>query len=299
MAILPRTTLEQWAVLATVIDEGGFAAAAERLGRSQAAVSYAVKQLAGEVPVALTTTRGRRTVLTDAGTTLLRRARALLAEVEGIEALAASLAAGWESEIRIAVDIIFPPQILYAALAAFGPVCRATRIEVVESVLSGTAEALLRREVDLAIIGQPPPGFLGRRLLTVGFVAVAHPGHRLLALGRPVTIEDLRHERQIVVRDSGSRRRLDAGWLGADERWTVSHLKTSIEMLKHGLGFAWVPRAHVRAELAAGELVPLPLVEGGERSVDLALVHADRDAAGPATREFAAILERLCREAVP
>lgn len=297
MRAVPKTSLEQWAVLAAVVDEGGFAAAGEALHRSQSAVSYAVQQLQAELPVPLTEPRGRRTVLTEAGTTLLRRARAVLAEVDSLEALARNLAQGWEGEIRLAVDIIFPPALLYAALGAFGPVCRATRIEVVEAVLSGTTEALLKREVDLAIVGQLPAGFLGTRLMTVEFVPVAHRDHPLHALGRAVTLEDLKRERQIVVRDSGSRRRLDAGWLGAEQRWTVSHIKTSIEILKHGLGFAWIPREHIRAELEDGLLAPLALVEGAKRSVELHLVYADRDAAGPATRELARLIESLCARA--
>ena len=297
MAKAPKTSLDQWAVLAAVVDEGGFAAAGEALDRSQSAVSYAVQQLQAQLPVALTESRGRRTVLTEAGTTLLRRARAVLAELGSLEALAQSLAEGWEGELRIAVDLIFPPALLYEALGAFGPVCRATRVEVVESVLSGTTEALLRREVELAIVGQLPPGFLGTRLMAVEFVPVAHRDHALHALGRPVTLEDLKAERQIVVRDSGSKRRLDAGWLGAEQRWTVSHVKTSIEMLKHGLGFAWLPREHIRAELASGLLAPLPLADGGSRVVDLHLVYADRDAAGPAARGLARLLIAACARA--
>ncbi|HUO80224.1 MAG TPA: LysR family transcriptional regulator [Steroidobacteraceae bacterium] len=297
MAKAPKTSLDQWAVLAAVVDEGGFAAAGEALDRSQSAVSYAVQQLQAQLPVALTESRGRRTVLTEAGTTLLRRARAVLAELGSLEALAQSLAEGWEGELRIAVDLIFPPALLYEALGAFGPVCRATRVEVVESVLSGTTEALLRREVELAIVGQLPPGFLGTRLMAVEFVPVAHRDHALHALGRSVTLEDLKAERQIVVRDSGSKRRLDAGWLGAEQRWTVSHVKTSIEMLKHGLGFAWLPREHIRAELASGLLAPLPLADGGSRVVDLHLVYADRDAAGPAARGLARLLIAACARA--
>ena len=303
MTRLPATTLDQWAVLAAVVDEGGFAAAGETLERSQSAVSYAVQQLQQQLPLPLLDHKGRRAVLTDAGATLLRRARAVLADVASLEALAANLAQGWEAEIRIAVDIVFPPAVLLAALGQFGGVCRTTRLEVIESVLSGTTEALLRREVDLAVVGVVPPGFLGTRLVTVEFSAVAHPAHALHALGRPLTTQDLKQYRQLVVRDSGSKRRLDAGWLGAEERWTVSHLKTSIEMLTSGLGFAWVPRPHIEAELAAGTLLPLPLVEGATRRLDMHLVHTDRDSAGPATQELARLLagacDRLARPSTP
>jgi DNA-binding transcriptional LysR family regulator len=297
MPLPPRTTLEQWAVLATIVDAGGFAAAAEALAKSQSAISYAVRELKDALPVALLEPRGRRAVLTEAGATLLRRARAVLEDARSLEALASTLAAGWETQIRIAVDSIFPPALLYEALHAFGPVCRATRLEVVESVLSGTTEALLRRDVNLAIVSPVPPGFLGTRLMSIEFIAVAHPDHPLHALGRPLGPDDLKDHRQLVVRDSGAKRRLDAGWLDAEQRWTVSHLKTSIEMLKNGLGFAWIPREHIWNELAAGSLKPLPLAEGGTRSAELHLVHTDRDSGGPAARELARILVDTCASA--
>ena len=236
-------------------------------------------------------------MLTEHGTTLLRRARAVVGEMQSLEALAASLAAGWETELRLGVDIIFPPALLYEALSAFAPACRNTRIEIIESVLSGTTEGLLRREVDLAIVGLLPAGFLGTRLMPIEFIAVAAPGHPLITLGRPLGLSDLKGHRQIVVRDSGTKRRVDSGWLGAEERWTVSHLKTSIEMLKNGLGFAWVPREHIWSELAAGTLKPLPLTEGGTRVVELSLVYADRDSAGPATRALARQLADTCASA--
>jgi len=44
-AFMPKTSLEQWAVLAAVVDEGGYAQAAAALHRSQSAVSYAVSRL--------------------------------------------------------------------------------------------------------------------------------------------------------------------------------------------------------------------------------------------------------------
>jgi DNA-binding transcriptional LysR family regulator len=288
--VIPRTTVEQWAVLAAVIDEGGFAPAAEALGRSQSSVSYMVRQLQEHVPVALLETKGRRAVLTPAGETLLRRARAVLGDVASVESLAASLAQGWEPEVRVAVEQIFPTPLLLRALEAFAPVSRGSRVEIVESVLSGTVDALIRREVELAITGHVPTGFLGEPLMPIEFVAVAAPSHPLHALGRTITTEDLKAHRQVVVRDSGVRRRMDGGWLGSEQRWTVTNRWTQIEMLKAGLGFAWVPREHVWEELANDQLRPLPLVEGGVRRIEIQMIHADRDSAGPATREFARLL---------
>ena len=40
-----RVTLDQWLVLQAIIDEGGFAQAANALHRSQSSISYAARKL--------------------------------------------------------------------------------------------------------------------------------------------------------------------------------------------------------------------------------------------------------------
>jgi DNA-binding transcriptional LysR family regulator len=220
---------------------------------------------------------------------LYRRAKALLEEAGALEGAAASLAAGWESELRLAVEIIFPTWLLLQCFARFGEERPQTRIELYESVLSGTEEALLQRKVDLAICSQVPQGFAGDPLIGLRFVAMAHPEHPLHRLGRELTLQDLRKQRHLMIRDTGSQRR-SGSWLGAEQSWTVSHKATSIHAAGMGLGFAWFPDDMVRGELERGELKPLPLREGGERRADLYLVFADRDYAGPATLRLAEII---------
>jgi DNA-binding transcriptional LysR family regulator len=129
-----------------------------------------------------------------------------------------------------------------------------------------------------------PPGFVGEPLMQVEFCCVAHPDHSLHRLGRELTLDDLKQQRQIVTRDSGSQRRFSAPWLEAEQRWTVTNITTAIRALASGLGFAWVPKRRIEKELAQGELLPLPLREGGLRFAQLYLVYRDRDGAGPATR---------------
>src|SRR5690606_27535069 len=77
---IPRVTLEQWAVLQAVVEEGSFARAAEALNKSQSAVSYALKDMQQQLPVEVLTLKGRKAELTEAARLLLRRASALLEE---------------------------------------------------------------------------------------------------------------------------------------------------------------------------------------------------------------------------
>jgi DNA-binding transcriptional LysR family regulator len=295
MAPNPRISLEQWRSLLAVVDAGGYAQAAELLHKSQSAVTYAVQKIEALLGVKVFEVIGRKAHLTSTGEVLYRRAKALLEEAGALEVAADSLAAGWEPELRLAVEIIFPTWLLLQCFARFAEERPQTRIELYESVLSGTEEALLQRTVDLAICSQVPPGFVGDPLMRLRFIAVAHPEHPLHQLGRALTLQDLREYRHLVIRDTGSQRR-SGSWLGAEQSWTVSHKATSIHAASMGLGFAWFPEEWVRDELDRGALKPLPLREGGERWGNLYLVFADRDYAGPGALRLANIIREHVAE---
>jgi DNA-binding transcriptional LysR family regulator len=285
----PRISLEQWRALQAVVDAGGYARAAALLHKSQSAVTYAVKKMEVLLAVKLFKMIGRKAQLTATGEVLYRRAKALLEDAGALESAAGVLAAGWEAELRLAVEIIFPTWLLLECFARFAAERPQTRIELYETVLSGTEEALVQRRVDIAICSQVPAGFGGDPLMRVRFIPVAHPEHPLFALERELTLQDLRKHRHLVIRDTGSQRSRGS-WLRAEQSWTVSHKATSIHAVGLGLGFAWFPEEMVRRELQDGALKQLPLREGGERWGNLYLVHADRDYAGPGAVRLAQII---------
>jgi DNA-binding transcriptional LysR family regulator len=291
----PRISLEQWRALLTVVDAGGYAQAAAVLHKSQSAVSYAVQKIETLLGLKAFEVIGRKAQLTATGEVLYRRAKALLEEAQALEGAAGSLAAGWEAELRLAVEIIFPTWLLLQCFQRFGLERPQTRIELYESVLSGTDEALLQRKVDIAICSQIPAGFVGDSLMRLRFLAMAHPKHPLHQLGRELTLQDLRAHRHLIIRDTGSQRR-SGSWLGAEQSWTVSQKATSIRAACMGLGYAWYPEEMVRGELERGELKVLPLREGGERWGELYLVFADRDYAGPGALRLAKIIQQHVTE---
>jgi DNA-binding transcriptional LysR family regulator len=293
----PRISLEQWRALVAVVEAGGYAQAAERLHKTQSSVTYAVQKLEQLLDVKAFRVEGRKARLTPTGEVLYRRARALLEEAEALEVASRHLASGWEAELRLAVDIVFPTWLLLHCCARFAGERPETRLQLYETVLAGTDEALTERRVDLAIGGYIPPGFTGDPLMRLRFIAVAHPDHPLHGLQRPLTYQDLRKHRQLVIRDSGLQRTRESGsWLGAEQRWTVSHKATSIFAATLGLGFAWFPEDTIRGELDRGLLKPLPLREGGERFLQLYLMFADPDYAGPGARRLAELIRDGVRE---
>jgi DNA-binding transcriptional LysR family regulator len=292
----PRITLDQWQALMSVVDSGSYAKAAEKLHKSQSALTYAVQKLESLLGVKAFEIQGRKAVLTPTGQLLYRRARALLNDASGLEQAARMLSAGWEAEIYLAVDVVFPTWLLLQCLGRFHVESPHTRIEVIESVLGGTNEALLQGQADLAISGRIPHGFNGDPLMRLRFIPVARPDHVLHKLGRPLTTRDLRAHLHLVVRDSGSKRTSNALTVETSQRWTFSHMVTSIEAARLGYGFSWYPEEKIRDELAAGTLKQLPMRDGGERFVELYLIFAERDYAGPGTLRLAEIMRETAAQ---
>src|SRR3954470_12090800 len=104
----PRITLEQWQSLVAVVEAGSYARAAERLHKTQSTVTYAVQKIESLLDIKAFEIKGRKAVLTPTGQLLYRRARVLLEEAAGVETAARRVSAGWEPEIRLAMEHIFP-----------------------------------------------------------------------------------------------------------------------------------------------------------------------------------------------
>ena len=295
----PRISLEQWRCLAAVVEAGGYAQAADRLHKSQSSVTYAVQKLERMLKVHAFEIQGRKAVLTGVGQMLYRRARTLLDDAGELERAARKASAGWEAEIGLAVEVLFPTWMMFDCLSRFGTESPQTRIEWLETVIGGTAEALQSGVADLGVAVRVPPGLSGEPLMAVNFVPVAHPGHALHKLGREITMRDLRKHRHLVVRDSSAQRDKKSELLEVEQRWTVTNMSTSIGAVSRGHGFAWLPQDKIRTELEDGTLKILPVRGGRVRTVQLYLMFADRDAAGPGTLRLATIVreevERACR----
>lgn len=285
--------IAQWQAFIAVVENGGYANAAEALGKSQSAISYLIQQLENKLGLRVFKIQGRKAVPTKSGEILLQRARQLLAQALAIESAAKQLSAGREPLLRLAIDALFPEWLLLEILDIFSQQDHSTRIEVQETVLSGTDEALIKGAADLAITPRIPQGFSGDALMQIKFIAVAEKNHPLNNMGRKIDWNDLRQYRQLVIRDSGSAGH-SAGWLDANQRWTFSHPSTSIKAACAGLGFAWYPALKIQKELDLGILKPLPLNEGLYRYTSLYRVFARPEYPGIACQELADIFSHVC-----
>lgn len=288
-----KTTLEQWRMLSALITHGGFAQAAEAVYKSQSTVHHAVHKLEDMLGIKLIEVKGRKANLTTAGKVLLKRAHYLLEESAKLEAMATTLKNGLETHLRIAVDEAFSQEILYETLDYVSKKCPQLQVELHETVLSGSDELLLSDQVSISISPYRLKNSISHEILTMKFIAVAHPLHDLFSNNEGLSFELLKSHRQIVVRDSALVNSKSEGWLGSDQRWTVSNMKTSIDLVSNGLGYAWLPESQITSLIDAKKLKKLDLEIGSERSVQFYLNVLDWENLGIAASMFCQHIQDL------
>lgn len=289
MLYRPKSTLEQWRIFQAVVDYGGYAQAAEALNKSQSSLNHAVAKLQQMLGVQLLEVRGRKAFLTPEGEVMLRRSRQLSQQINELEALADKMECGWEPEITISVEIIYPKLDLYQVLAAFLPDSRGCRINIVDNVITGTEDAIRDHQADIVIAGHIPKGYLGEYLCSVELVPVCAAGHPLLAMEQ-VEPNELAQHLQVVIRDTSANPSETGGWLKAEQRWTVGNLHEAKDILLSGIGFCWLPAHVVEAEIAKGQLGLLNLKGASKKVINLNLVAPRPDSLGPASKALCNLL---------
>lgn len=250
-------TLDALRVVESIDRCGSFKAAAAELNRVTSALSYTVQKLEEDLGVTLFDRSGQRARLTPAGRLLVERGRELLAASHQLAEDARAVAQGWERQLTIAVDAVYPESRLLALVARFYalPMARqaGTAIRLSSEVLGGPWDALESGRADIAIAPQalaPGSAFRTRVIGTMPFVFVAAPAH-------PVFDDQaaLESHRAIVVADTSRERAPRSARLGKRQpTLTVSSMESKIAALEAGLGVGSMPLPRIEAQLARGSL---------------------------------------------
>jgi DNA-binding transcriptional LysR family regulator len=270
-----NTTLDQWEVLEAVVELGSFAAAAEKMNRSQSTISYAISRLQGHFNIPLLELKGRKAQLTESGKALLSDVEPLLSGFRALEQRAISLAAGGEIQLHLSVDSAFPDDRLFAVLSNFSRLFPHVYLKLHRGTLLSPAIEFASFSADICIAGTPTGEHLIKPILDIRMKAVARPDHRLAASKRQLTRIDLGQCLAVIIEgatDPARRRQPHA----ASQRYlTVASIESAIEAVRSGMCFGWLPAYRIQNDLESGELVELRLPMGGVRFARMFLVLRD------------------------
>jgi DNA-binding transcriptional LysR family regulator len=295
---LSRVSLKQWRLFHAVVDFDGFVGAANALHISQSSISHALAKLQDQLGVPLFALKGRKAQITEAGKILLESSRELVRHATDVEELAESLRLGWEPEVRVGIAPNFPSEQLIAAFRKLSSLPNKLRLNVDELGEEEIRQRLHEDAIDLAIGAEKVAGFVCEKLVEIEYVAVAHPGNPLFEEGRELDETDLYKQYQVVYAgvDEGFPGDSCSNAVHGPRRWKVNSLDSAVEALRHGLGYAWLPRYRVQQWLDAGCLRIVPLKHGSTYITPMYLIYGKSVAADSCSQRFADALLSLAAE---
>ncbi len=251
--------LDEFAVFVAILETGGLARAARRLGRSPAAVTRALATLEARAGVRLVERSTRKLAATDAGRRLADQARRVLGDYAA--AMSAEADSGpLRGRIGVTAPLVFGRRHVTPAVTSFLAVHPEVSIEL---ALSDRNLDLIDDQLDVAVrIGElADSALVARKVGEVRQMTVASPTY-IARAGVPEIPADLvRHQ---IVQATGRSAVPDWRYQGASgqeivvrlaPRFSVSDVDAALMAVRDGHGIARPLSYQVADDLAAGRLV--------------------------------------------
>lgn len=250
-----------------IAQEGGFSRAAEKLGRTQPALSISIKRLEEELGEALFERSSRGGTLTGAGQLFLAHAQSLMNQrAEVVEAFKERRGLQ-QGNLSIGANESTSLYLLPPLLLEYRKRHPEIRIRVHRAVSERIPQEVLERNLDFGFLSYDPvtPDLKAVVVHRDHMVMVVPKGHRL-AKSESVGLQELgqesflAHNARTPARDSVVRAFAEAG-VPLRITMELSSLSTICDFVGQGVGLAILPSLVVRECLASGSLVALQVPE--------------------------------------
>lgn len=277
-------TLEMFVAVAS---EGGFAAAARKLGSSPPAVTRGIAALEARLGTTLFHRSTRAVALTDAGTAFLDQARRILAELAGAERELRGAAAEPRGQLHLTAPVMFGR---LHVLPVVGDLMAQHRDLMVRMMLIDRNVRIVEEGIDVAVRVGPlaDSGLKAVRVGAVRQMLVASPAY-LARRGAPATVADLAEHDLIGTMGP----RWTSEWQFASGRWrldaaprlVVNTVDGVLAAAEAGLGIANLLSYQLAEAVDAGRLISL-LADEQPPALPVHLLFEPSRAALPAVRLF-------------
>ena len=288
--------IDRFITLQTVVEEGSFARAANKLCCTQSTVTYHIKELEQELSVQLFEKIGRRMLLTDAGRTVLPLSREPTQAVEHIRrALRPGELGG---ELRLAMGETLLAYHMPGVLSRFKSLAPHVRVSLRSLNCDVILDMLLSGGADMGIFYSTGdvPSLIMETLGTFPLTLAASP--RLPGSdGEPdFTRPNQRLPVSLVINEAQCVYRLMAEHTlrqrnivldTAIELWSIESIKRCVE---GGLGVTYLPKFCMEKELREGTLRELPFHSEPETVTAVCAYHANK-CLSPAAKLFLSLLQ--------
>ena len=253
-------TLEQMNAFHAVATTGNFSAAAEKIFRTQSAVSIQIARLEEAIGRRLFHRTTKTVEMTEAGTVLLRYVEKIRRLLDEAQQEMLDLEKMEKGRLIISTSDTTACYRLPKILQAFQNRYPGVEIVVRNSTSLKTIEQVMQNEVDMGIatLAYLKPGIEAIPLFSRFDVVICHPDHPLGGRKR-IFLKDLENYTCILLDDRcSSRRILNQACEEARVKLSITMELSSIEVIKNltmiNSGISIVPEISIRKEVQAGLL---------------------------------------------
>ncbi|MGB1092272.1 MAG: LysR family transcriptional regulator [Oceanobacter sp.] len=288
-------------MFASVVETGGFSAAADRLGISKSTISKAVTRLEQGLGMRLLERNSRNVRLTSEGEIFYREATLLLEQASNTNELMAGMAAEPSGKLVVALPMAFCREFVARHLPTFRQRYPSVDLDI---VITSQPIDIIRERIDLAVVvGTLEDSELtARKLYQSHLVWVSSPNY-LNTIQMPRTLEEIRSHIQICEK----RYALQQFKVRIGEQHLTMDLKRGIyqvndplsvrEALIHGGGISLLPIQYARQAINNGQLQQiLENVEIESRVASLTAIYPTRRLLAKKTRLFLDFLIEICAD---
>src|SRR6266571_6471767 len=249
----------------TVVEEGSFSKAAERVYRTQPAVSIAIRRLEDEIGAPLFERSQKTQALTEVGKLVYDYAKRILSLRDQTIDVVSELRSLKRGRVRIGANESTSLYLLPHLILDYRALYPNIMVEIFRHASERLPREVLDRNVDFALLAFEPvdSDLESFPVLRDELVLIMHPEHHL-AKRQSVAVEDLGNEPFLAHNvKTGSRHKVMETFAQHHTPLNITLELATIETIKRfvqlKIGLAFVPRMCVAEELERGSLVSVPV----------------------------------------
>ena len=296
MAIIAAMEMAQLEYFSSVVQEKSFSKAADKVFRTQPAVSIAIRRLEEEIGLPLLDRTQKTPVLTEAGQVVYDYAQRILDLRDQVGQAIAEMQTLKKGRVRVGANESTSLYLLPELILSFRERHPEVKVEIYRHVSGHLPREVLDRNVDFALMASEPEDrdIEAFPVLKDELALIMSPKHPLAAR-TSVKIKELGNESFIAHNvKSGSRVKVIEAFARHHTPLNISLELATIETIKRfvqkRVGLAFVPRMCVREELERGVLVSVP-VRGLSHTRTLWAAHRRGANFSPAAAAFLRVLK--------
>ncbi|WP_328716985.1 LysR family transcriptional regulator [Halomonas elongata] len=251
--------LSEMAVFVKVVEAGSFSEAGRQLASTPSAVSRSVARLEKALGTRLLQRTTRKLRLSDSGKEVYERSRDIVNAAQAVMEVSGRFSHEPQGLVRLSVPKAVGRFVIHPHIPEFLALYPEVNLEM---RLDDRYIDLIDDQIDVAIriTDQPPPGLMGRRLLSIDHLLCATP-HYLAEHGTPAHPRDLKHHSCIYLGEEPG----DSRWkfrqgskvftVNVQGRYAVNHTGARLDAVLHHIGIGSLPYFTAKEALQQGLVI--------------------------------------------